>query len=330
LVKYAAEKTSSQGVPVIQLIDSAHAVEVSILPSLGNRAYQMKVRGKDILYYPPGGLAEHVRNPSLGGIPFLAPWADLLDEPAFWANGKRYPFNMSLGNLRGERPIHGLLTATPLWQVTELAADEHSAHVSSRLEFWRYPDLMAQWPFAHEYQMTYRLADGVLEVKTTISNLSTEPMPVAVGFHPYYQIPGIPRDEWMAHLPARIHVMADEHQIPTGEMRPMELPNPLPLRDLTLDDGFTDLERDAEGRAHFWIEADGKTVGTLFGPRYGVATIYLPAPPPGETREFICIEPLTAIISGVNLARQGKFSNLQTIPVGGEWVGSFWIRASGF
>ena len=327
---YRAEKTSSQGVPVIRLIDSAHAVEVSILPSLGNRAYQMKVCGNDILYYPPGDLAEHVRNPSLGGIPFLAPWADLLDEPAFWANGKKYAFNRSLGNIHGERPIHGLLAATPFWQVTELSADQHSAHVSSRLEFWRHPDLMSQWPLAHEYEITYRLADGVLQVKTTITNLSTDPMPVAIGFHPYYQIPGIPRDEWVAHLPVRIHVMADEHQIPTGEMRPMDLPNPLPLRGLSLDDGFADLDRDAEGRAHFWIQAAGKTVETLFGPKYAVATIYLPAPAPEDTREFICIEPLTAIISGVNLAHQGKYSGLQTVRAGGEWVESFWIRTSGF
>jgi aldose 1-epimerase len=329
LVTYSAEKTSDQGVPIVRLTDSAHAVEVSILPSLGNRAYQMKVRGNNILYYPPGGLSEHVKNPSLGGVPFLAPWADLLDEQAFWANGKRYGFNMGLGNVRGERPIHGLLTATPFWQVTEVVASEHSALVSSRLEFWRYPDLMAQWPFAHEYEMTYRLAEGVLEVKTTITNLSTDPMPVAIGFHPYYQIPGIPRDEWVAHLAARIHVMADEHQIPTGEMRPLDVPNPLPLRGQTLDDGFTDLERDADGRAHFWIEARGKTVETIFGPKYAVATVYLPAPPPGETREFICIEPLTAIISGVNLAHQGKYSDLQTVSAGGKWTESFWIRANG-
>ena len=76
----------------------------------------MKVHGKNILYHPPD-LSE------LGGIPFLAPWADLLDEQAFWANGKRYGFNMGLGNVRGERPIHGLLTDSPLWQVTEVAAD---------------------------------------------------------------------------------------------------------------------------------------------------------------------------------------------------------------
>lgn len=301
-------------------------MDVSILPSVGNRVFQMKVRGKNILYHPPD-LSE------LGGIPFLAPWADVLDEQAFWANGKRYGFNMDLGNVRGERPIHGLLTDSPLWQVTEVAADTRSAHVTSLLEFWKSPDLIAQWPFAHEYQMTHSLADGMLEVKTTITNLSTDSMPVAIGFHPYFQIPSIPRDEWTTHLPARVHVVADENQIPTGEMRPLDIPNPLPLRGQTLDDGFTDLERDADGRARFSITAEGQSGGRtaeiLFGPKYRVATIYLPPPLPEDAREFICIEPLTAIIGGVNLAHQGKYSDLQTVPAGSDWTESFWIRAEG-
>jgi aldose 1-epimerase len=326
---YTAERTSDHGVPIVRLADASHGVEVSILPSVGNTAYRMTVHGKDVLYFPSADLSEHLKNPKLGGIPFLAPWADLLDEQAFWANGKRYGFNMSLGNVRGERPIHGLLAYSPLWQVTEVAADARSTHVTSRLEFWKYPDLMAQWPFAHEYEVTYRLADGVLEVKTTITNLSADAMPVAIGFHPFFQIPDVPRDEWVAHLAARVHVAADEHQIPTGEMRPLDIPNPLPLRGKTLDDGFTDLERDAEGRAHFSIESGGKTVEILFGPKYRVATIYLPAPPPGEMREFICFEPLAAIISGVNLAQKGKYSELQTVPAAGKWAESFWIRTSG-
>jgi aldose 1-epimerase len=104
----------------------------------------------------------------------------------------------------------------------------------------------------------------------------------------------------------------------------------LPLRGQTLDDGFTGLERDAEGLAHFRIESGGKTIETLFGPKYPVATIYLPAPGPDDPREFICVEPLTAIISGLNLARSGKYSELQTLAAGCKWTESFWIRASGF
>ncbi len=252
-----------------------------------------------------------------------------MNEPAFWANGKKYVFNMELGNVRGNMPSHGFLVTSPLWKVTQVAADARSAHVTSRLEFWKYPDLMAQWPFAHEYEMTYSLSDGELEVKTTIVNLSTDAMPVVIGYHSLFQIPDVPRDEWTAHYPARIHVIPGEHNIPTGEMRPLDVPNPLPLKGRTLDDGFTDLERDHDGRAHFWIEAGEKKVETLLGPKYPVVTIWLPNGPGGQPREFICFEPLTTIINGVNLAHDGKWSGLQMLPPGEKWTESFWVRASG-
>jgi aldose 1-epimerase len=325
---YKAEQITDHEVSIVRLIDAAHGVEVSVASGIGNRAYEMKVHGKNILYFPFADVGEFQKRPRLCGIPFLAPWADL-SEPAFWANGKRYVFNTELGNVRGNMPSHGLLVTSPHWRVTEVAADARSAHVTSRLEFWRYADLVAQWPFAHEYEMTYRLADGALEVKTTITNLSAEPMPVVIGYHPFFQIPDVPRDEWIAHYPARTHVIPGDHNIPTGEMRPLDLPNPLPLRGRTLDDGFTDFDRDADGRAHFSIESGDRKVEALFGPKYSVATIWVPAGSGGQPREFICFEPLSTIINGIHLAHQGKWSGLQTLPAGEKWMESFWVRASG-
>jgi galactose mutarotase-like enzyme len=112
-------------------------------------------------------------------------------------------------------------------------------------------------------------------------------------------------------------------------MRPLDIPNPLPLAGRTSDDGFTDFERDADGRALFSIEAAGKSVEALFGPGFPVATMWFPAAPPGQTRDFICFEPSTTIIDGINLAHQGKYSGQQTIPAGETWTGSFWVRARG-
>src|ERR1051325_1896421 len=235
---YKAEQIVDHGVAIVRLTDASHGVEVSIAPGIGNRAYEMKVRGKNILYFPFADVGEFAQRPRLCGIPFLAPWADLLDEQAFWANGKRYACSMTLRNVRGNMPSHGLLVTSPAWRVSDVSADARSARVTSRLEFWKYSDLMAQWPFAHEYEMTYSLAGGELEVRTTISNLSTETMPVAIGYHSFFLIPDIPRDEWVARYPARVHVIPGEHNIPTGEMRPLDLPNPLPLKGRTLDDGF--------------------------------------------------------------------------------------------
>src|ERR1051325_8271178 len=138
---YKAEQIVDHGVAIVRLTDASHGVEVSIAPGIGNRAYEMKVRGKNILYFPFADVGEFAQRPRLCGIPFLAPWADLLDEQAFWANGKRYAFNMELGNVRGKMPIQGVLANSPLWHVTEAAADTKSAHVTSRLEFWKHPDL---------------------------------------------------------------------------------------------------------------------------------------------------------------------------------------------
>ena len=326
---YTARKTTEQGVAVIRLADAAKGVEVAVVPSLGNRASEMKVHGKNILYFPVTDLAELTKKPNLSGVPFLAPWANRLSEEAFWANGKRYAFNMTLGNVRGPVPIHGLLGNSDYWEVTEVAADKKSAHVTSRLQFWKHPELMAQWPFAHEYEMTYRLAEGELEVKVTVKNLSADAMPIALGFHPYYRIPDVPRDLWVARIPARKIAITDNRLVATGEFKPFDLPNPTPLLGHPLDTGFADLEHDAQGRAHFSIEAEGKKVETVYGPKYPVAVIFSPPAPPGGTVDFICFEPMTGITNAINLHQEGKYPDLQTVAPGASWTESFWIRASG-
>ena len=80
------------------------------MPSIGNRAYEMKVHGHNILYFSGSDLAQYEKRPAMEGVPFLAPWGNRLDESAVWANGKKYLLNPGLGNLQLiPLPIHGLL-----------------------------------------------------------------------------------------------------------------------------------------------------------------------------------------------------------------------------
>ena len=325
---YTAVQTTDHGVDVVRLTDAARGVEVSIVPSVGNRAYEMKVHGKNILYFPGDvGAFKSGGGRGLNGIPFLAPWGNRMAGGGFWANNKKYAFNSDLGTVRvGQNTIaiHGMLTNSSLWQVTEVAADGQSAHVTSKLEFWKHPDLMANWPFAHEYEMTYRLSDGVLEVTATITNVGVEAMPVSIGFHPYFNIPDVARADSTAHLPARKHVETDAQLVATGELKPNGLPEAVSLKDHTFDDGFTDLVRDAGGRATFSVEGGGKQIQVIYGPKYAVAVVY--APP---NQNYICFEPMAAITNGVNLAHEGKYPDLQMVPPGGRWRESFWVRATG-
>src|SRR6266853_1395410 len=173
---------------VVHLEDSAHLIRVSIVPSVGNVAFEMRVKEQNVLYFPYADIAAFRSHPKVSGIPFLGPWANRLDDQAFYASGKKYAFNMDLGNVSGAHPIHGFLSFTDKWTATEVKADSEAAWVTSRLEFYREPSWMAQFPFAHTIEMTYRLAAGVLEVKLQLQNLSSEPMPVSIGFHPYFQL----------------------------------------------------------------------------------------------------------------------------------------------
>jgi aldose 1-epimerase len=325
---YTARKTLVDGIEVVQLSDAQSRTEVSIAPSIGNMAYEIKVGGKNILWFPFAGPAELKAKRQFCGIPFLGPWANRLDGDAYWANGKKYLLNTGLGNIGHDghqKPIHGLLNYSPYWELVSVTAGETSASSTSRLDFGKHPELMAQFPFAHTITMTHRLANGALEVETAIDNQSADPMPVAIGFHPYFRLYDAPRDQWKIHLAARDHLILSSELIPTGDRKPVEFADPHPLAGSPLDDVFSGLVRGEDGRANFWVQGVKERVTVAYGSKYTVAVVYAP---PGK--DFVCFEPMAAITNAFNLAHSGVYRELQTIPSGTQWKESFWIRPSGF
>ena len=316
---------------VVRLEDVENGIVVSVLPSSGNVTIDMRVNGRNVLRFPYESVEDFRARDTRGmiGIPFLGPWANRLDEQAFFANGQRYAFDMGIGNIRGDLPIHGFLTTTKRWRVVEMTADAQAAWVTSRLEFYRDPAWMKQFPFAHTVQMTHRLAGGTLEVRTRLDNLSFESMPVAIGFHPYFEITDAPRDDWTIAIGAKTRWMLSPAKVPTGETEPIERLFPdrraVPLREHDLDDVFGDLERDGSGRATMSVWGRRQRIDVLFGSNFRAAVVYAP-----REREFICFEPMAGITDSMNLAQRGLYRELQTIEPGGTWCESFFVRPSGF
>ena len=325
----AAQYAARRDGDVVRLQDSRTDTTVSIVPSVGNIAFELKVKGRDVLHWPFASLDEFKARPGLSGIPFVGPWIDRLDEQAFFFNGRKYAFDMGLGNVRGAIPIHGFLTTNTHWEVVEVKADANAAWATSRLEFFRQPAWMKQWPFAHTIEITHRLADGALEVRTRIVNQSDETMPIAVGFHPYFRLPGSPRDQWTIAVAARTHWLLTPQKIPSGETEPIDrfLPKPsaAPLAEYNLDDVFGDLVRDPQGRATMSVSGGSERLDVVIGPNYRAVVIWAPK---GST--FICIEPMAGITDAVNLAQKGVYKELQTVAPRGTWEESFWIRPRGF
>jgi aldose 1-epimerase len=341
--EYLARRTGD----VVRLEDTATQTSVSILPAVGNIAFDMTVKGQKVLRWPFASVEEFTAKPTLSGIPFIGPWAGRLDEQAFYANGRKYPFDMTLGNVRGAIPIHGFLTTTEAWQVVEVKADAHAAWATSRLEFFRNPLWMKQWPFAHAIEITHRLEAGVLEVHTKIQNLASEPMPVSIGFHPYFQLTDSTRGDWTVSVGARTRWLLAPNKIPTGETEPLDrlFDKPAaPLREYNLDDVFSDLVRDARGRATMTVTGTSQQIDVELGPNYRAVVVWSPnpadtgrgsqrlsgAPNPVDRGSFICFEPMAAIADALNLAHKGLYRDLQSVPSGASWEESFWVRPRGF
>ena len=342
ILAVAQQYTARRSGETVLLEDTKSQTVVSILPPVGNIAFSMKVKGQEILRWPYASIEEFKSRPTRSGIPFMGPWANRLDEQAFYANGKRYAFDMSLGNISGAIPIHGFLSTTDQWQVVEAKADGKSAWITSRLEFFRQPMWMKQFPFAHTIEMTYQLQDGILQVSTKITNMSSEPMPVAVGFHPYYKLTDSTREEWTISVGAKKHWILSSQKIPTGETEPVEKFFPdseaAALKDYNLDDVFSDLALDTQGRAHMIVKGKRQQLDIMLDRNWRAVVIWSPQPAatgaagqPGQgDPNFIAFEPMAGITNAMNLAHKGLYKELQSIPSGGSWEARFWVKPSGF
>src|ERR1700689_2114978 len=106
----AAQYSATQEGDLVHLEDMKNHTVVSIITSVGNIAYEMKVNGTNVLYFP-SAIEDFRQRGGLAGIPLQAPWANRLDEPAFYANGKRYAFNPEIGTVRAGNPSGGFLTS---------------------------------------------------------------------------------------------------------------------------------------------------------------------------------------------------------------------------
>ncbi len=332
---YRAVRETVDGLSVVRLTSPDGRMSVAVAPAVGDIAYEFRVDGKNVLYFPYDSVGAFAQKPRLAAVPLLWPWANRLDHDGFTFGGKQYRLNPDMGNFGrdgSKQPIHGLLQFSDRWEVVSLEADDQAATVTSRLDFYRYPDLMEQYPFAHRIEITHRLSDGRLEVRTRIENMSAETMPVSLGYHPYFRLYDAPRDSWKVRIAARKMWTLNDKLTPTGETTPIEQTFPgaeqLSLDGKTLDNVFGDLVREGGGVARFSVTGDRQKIEVLYGEGFDTAVVYAPKRPEGEG--FICFEPMAGITNAYNLAAKGDYASLQTIAPGKDWSASFWIVPSGF
>jgi galactose mutarotase-like enzyme len=217
------------------------------------------------------------------GIPLLYPWANRLSATTYDADGTTVtlaPHSYGVRYDNNGLPIHGLLAAYPGWRSEQVSPQK----LTAELDFGAHKELRDSFPFPHRVEVTAELSDRALTVSTTVTPTADTAVPLVYGYHPYLQLPGVPRAEWQIELPALRHLALDDTGIPTGATT--ESPaTAQPLGDKVFDDGFDQV---ADG-AVFSVSGGGRRLEVRFEQGYPAAQVFAPA-----AEEVICFEPMAA------------------------------------
>lgn len=290
-------------------------IEAIFVPEAGMICCGLRHRGEELLGQRDG-LARYVEAGSTMGIPFLHPWANRLGASRFELAGREV--DLDLEGLPVKRdgsglPMHGLLTAARGWRIErhwELEEDGDGGVLAASFDFGAYPRLVEAFPFPHRVEIEATLAGAELRIATTVRAGAEVSVPSAFGFHPYLQLPGVPRSEWELEAPVRERLELDERMLPTGRRESVEI-EPGQLGERSFDDAFVAPAHDEP----FVLTGGGRRLELRMGEGYPVAQIYAP-----EDLDAVAFEPMTA---PTNALVSGE--GLRMLPAGESFTATFSI-----
>ncbi|MGE2715474.1 aldose 1-epimerase [Mycolicibacterium litorale] len=266
----------------VTLCDPSSSVTASYVPGAGMICTSLADGGVEFLGQRRG-LEAYITSGKTMGIPILYPWANRLSANKYPIDGAVVTLTPGVAGVRTDEhgvPIHGVLSANPGWRVIEQSGNK----LVATMDWGGTPRLLATFPFPHLLTMSATLADRTLTVETTVTPSAAASVPLCYGYHPYLQIPDVPRAQWQLRTPAMRHLPVDSWGIPTGATQQWDGGTET-LGDTQLDHGFDQVD---EG-AVFVLSGGDRHVEVTFGQGYPAAQLF--APP---SDDLVAVEPMAA------------------------------------
>lgn len=289
---------------------SAGELEARFVPGAGMIGASLRYRGEELLGQRAGLRAYAERGKTMG-IPLLHPWANRLSGDDYQAGAERVTLPGEAPGLRRDEhglPIHGLLGASPDWRVTST----EPSRLTSVLDFAARPERLALFPFPHTITVVATLEPSALRIETRIEATGVVAVPISFGWHPYLQLPGVRRADWVLELPARRRLLTDEAGLPSGRTEPAPARSE-PLGEATFDDGYDELAEPIMG-----LRGGGRRLAVRLLAGYPVTQVFAP---PGQ--DLVALEPMTAPTDAL---RSGR--GLRTVAPGETFSATFAIEVS--
>jgi aldose 1-epimerase len=280
-------------------IEIAHGAQRVGVVALGGGLRSYEVAGRAVLDgFSPG------ERPASGRGQVLAPWPNRLEDASYEFDGRR--LQLPLNEPEHGNAIHGLVRDAT-WTVGDLADDR------AVLDYLLEPQ--PGYPFALALEIEYVLSDTGLAVQTTARNVGTEACPYGSGQHPYLTLCTPTVDRLRLQVPAGEVLLTDERGLPVRsesvDGTEYDFRTGRAIGGTVLDNGFTSLEPDADGRVRIRLDdpAAGLGVTVWLDGAYPYLTLYTGDPRPDVDRRSIAVEPMTcppnAFRTGDSLIRLG-------------------------
>ena len=267
-------------------LGSSGGVTAAFVPGAGMVGVSMTLDGVELLARR-NALRGYLERSSTFGIPLLAPWANRLADEHQVVGEVEWDVPSDATGVRLDefgQPIHGLVAGLADWRVEDVGCDEDSARLRARLRWRAGSPRYGSFPFEHDLVVDVALADRTLRIATALVATGEREVPVAFGWHPWFEFPDVPRAEWVLDLPFVRRATLGATKIPTGGLREDAVPAG-PLGDLVLDDVFVDVPDGTVAS----VRAGSRGVSVRYVSGFPVAVVFAPA-----EIEIVCLEPMTA------------------------------------
>ena len=205
------------------------------------------------------------------------------------------PANWS-GNQPGaeKHSIHGLMRRSQFHDVV-IHNPANSSTVSATLHAGNFD---GHWLSDTDVRVEASLSNDAFELTVTARNAGHQPLPMGIGWHPYFLLPGGDRQRVRLHLPSNTRAVMNNYDdsFTTGQRVPVKgtpydfaVPAGRPLDNQYLDDNFSNLLYDAQGHTQSDLIDPAANYGLrLITLSPHIRSIQVYAPP---QKNFVALEP---------------------------------------
>ena len=250
-----------------------------------------------------GDAAEIVHRPG-SRFAIMVPFAGRIADARYHFDGQALDLDPGvIGADRASR--HGFVRDT-IFEVASLAADDDSARVTLRTSTIR---PQPGYPHAIDLTVTFILDAAGVTLEAVMRNVGDNAAPCFFGWHPYFRVADGEVDGWELQIPAQtlIRTGADlialagaEAYVSLDNAPALDFRVPRRIGASILDQGYTDLEADVDGRIRTRLRDPVSGFAIAVWQERGVMHAFTADTVSRDARRAIALEPMECMADAFN------------------------------